>query len=56
MLDNTLVYYTTSVFSLAKIILYIFDMKLETIESTKLFYFLKRCLKIKPEQRSILYV
>ena len=50
------IYYTSSYFSLAKLILYIFQMKLDSLYYTSLYYFLNRCLETVPENRIFLYV
>ena len=49
-------YYTTSFYSLAKLIQFIFNIKIENIYYTKLYYFLDRCLENIPEDRIFLYL
>ena len=53
---NPYLYYTSSYFSLAKLILYIFQMQLDTLYYTSLYYFLNRCLEPIPENRIFLYI
>lgn len=53
---NSYIYYTSSFFSLAKIILFVFDMELESLYYTSIYYFLNRCLEKVPEDRIFLYV
>ena len=53
---NSYIYYTSSYFSLAKLILSLFDMELESIYYTNLYYFLTRCLEIIPKNRIFLYI
>ena len=50
------IYYTSSFYSLAKLILYIFDLELKSLEYTEIYFFLTRCLEIIPENRIFLYV
>ena len=50
------IYYTSSFYSLAKMIIDIFDMELDSLYYTSLYYFLKRCLEKIPEDRIFLYV
>ncbi len=54
--QNSYLYYTSSYFSLAKLILYIFNMQLDTLYYTRLYYFLNRCLEPVPENRIFLYI
>jgi len=49
-------YYTTSFYSLAKLIQYIFNIKIENIYYTRLYYFLDRCLENIPKDRIFLYL
>lgn len=53
---NSYVYYTSSFYSLAKLILFIFDIQIEDIDYTSLSFFLKRCLENKPEDRIFLFI
>jgi len=53
--DSKDIYYTSSFYSLAKLILYIFDLNLEKLYFTQLYFFLDRCLVDKPENRKFLY-
>ena len=48
--------YTTSLYSFAISILTLIDSDLESLEPTKLFYLLKRCLHDNPSARLFLYV
>lgn len=50
------IYYTSSFYSFAKLILHIFDLTLEDITYTSLYYFLTRCLEPIPENRIFLYL
>lgn len=49
-------YYTSSFYSFAKLFQSIFNIKVEDIETTNLYYLLYRCLKEKPEDRIFIYV
>jgi len=48
--------YSSSYYSLAKLILYIFDLNLDDIYYTSLYFFLKRCLLIDPTKRDFLFI
>lgn len=50
------IYYTTSFYSLAKMIINIFDMEIDSLYYTSIYYFLKRCLEKIPEDRIFLYI
>ena len=45
-----------SYYSLAKVILYIFNLTLENLYYTKLYFFLTRCLEPIPNKRVFLYI
>ena len=45
-----------SYYSLAKIILFVFNLELENLYYTKLYFFLKRCLEHIPNKRVFLYL
>jgi hypothetical protein len=54
---NLLPFYTdrsASYYSLALLCLKQLNLSLETIQDTKLFYFLERCLHLEPEKRSLI--
>ena len=53
---STYYYYTTGIYSFAKLLLFVFDLNLDNLEDTKLAPFLERCLKEKPEDRIFMYV
>jgi len=50
------IYYTSSFYSLAKLIIFVFDIELESLEYTEIYFFLTRCLEIIPENRIFLYI
>lgn len=50
------VYYTGSFYSFAKLLLYFFDIDVEDIHYTSLYFFCKRCLEENPEDRVFLFV
>ena len=50
------IYYTSSFYSLASLIFYVFNITLENIYYTKSYYFLLRCLDLNPNNRIFLYV
>jgi hypothetical protein len=49
-------YYTTSFYSFVKLLLFCFDIKIDNIQNTSLYYFCKRCLEKNPEDRIFLYI
>jgi hypothetical protein len=49
--DNNYYYYTTSYYSFAKLLLHVFDIKIDDIENTSLYFFCKRCLIDNPFDR-----
>jgi hypothetical protein len=49
-------YYTSSFYSLAKLILVIFDLKYADLSYTSLYFFLNRCLQDLPENRILMFV
>ena len=53
---NIPVSYACSYYSLAKLILYIFNFKLDSIYYTSIYFFLKRCLVIDPTKRDFLFI
>lgn len=53
---NPYVYYTSSFYSFAKLILFIFDLELESLDYTNIYFFLTRCLEDIPENRIFLYL
>ena len=50
------VYYTGSFYSFAKLLLHFFNIDIEDIHYTSLYFFCKRCLEENPEDRVFLYV
>ena len=52
----TNIYYTNIYYSLSKIILYSFNINLESIYYSKPYFFLKRCLNENPLDRDFLYI
>ena len=50
------VYYTGSFYSFAKLLLYFFDIDVEDIHYTSLYFFCKRCLEENPEDRVFLFI
>ena len=52
----TNIYYTSSFYSLASLILHIFNIKLENLYYTSSYYFLTRCLVSNPHERYFLYI
>ena len=50
------VYFTGSFYSFAKLLLYFFDIDVEDIHYTSLYFFCKRCLEENPEDRVFLFV
>jgi hypothetical protein len=49
-------YYTSSYFSFAKLLLYYFNIKIEDIENTSLYFFCKRCLIENPIDRIFQFI
>ena len=49
------IYYTCAFYSLAKILLHIFNLDLEKLYYTNVYFFCKRCLEDKPELRYFIY-
>lgn len=50
------IYYTCGFYSFAKILLYIFDLNIDKLFYTRVYFFLKRCLESIPEDRVFLYL
>lgn len=50
------IHYSSAYYSLAKLILYVFDFILENLYYTNVYYFLNRCLKDDPLKRDFLYI
>tara|TARA_Y100000389_G_scaffold143617_1_gene141893 strand:- start:837 stop:1448 length:612 start_codon:yes stop_codon:yes gene_type:complete len=50
------IFYTSSFYSLAKLVLHVFNMELDSLYYTSLYYFLTRCLEPVPENRIFLYI
>lgn len=50
------IFYTSSFYSLAKLFLHVFNMELDSLYYTSLYYFLTRCLEPVPENRIFLYI
>ena len=48
--------YSTSLYSYAVTILTLMDIDLDSLEPTKLYYLLKRCMRDNPSERLFLYV
>lgn len=53
---NKYVYYTGSYYSFAKLLLYFFEIDIEDIQYTSLYFFCKRCLEKNPEDRIFIFV
>ena len=53
---NIYIFYTSSFYSLAKLLLFIFNFELESLHYTSLSFFLIRCLERVPEDRIFLYI
>ena len=54
-LKSKYIYYTCAFYSLAQILLHIFNLDLEKLYYTNVYFFCKRCLEDKPELRYFLY-
>lgn len=54
--DYDYIYYTCSFYSFALLFQKIFNLNFEDLVATNVYYFLKRCLEKKPENRIFLYV
>lgn len=50
------IHYSSAYYSLAKLILYVFDFILENLYYTNVYFFLNRCLKNDPLKRDFLYI
>lgn len=50
------VYFTGAYYSFAKLLLYFFQINIEDIQYTSLYFFCKRCLEKNPEDRTFLFV
>jgi len=50
------IHYSSAYYSLAKLILYVFDFILENLYYTNVYFFLNRCLKDDPLKRDFLYI
>jgi len=48
--------YSSAYYSLAKLILHVFDFVLENLDYTSIYFFLKRCLEIDPLKRDFLFI
>ena len=55
-INISLLDYSTSYYSLAKLILYAFDLSLEKLYYTNIYFFLQRSLKTDPLKRDFLYI
>jgi hypothetical protein len=49
-------YYTTSYYSFAKLLLHIFNIEIDDIENTSLYFFCKRCLIENPLDRTFNFI
>ena len=50
------IYYTSAFYSFATLVLYIFNVKLDSLYYNKVYFFLKRCLEQNPHNRSFVYL
>jgi hypothetical protein len=50
------IYYTSSFYSFGKVFQSIFNLNIDDIEATSLYYLLERCMEKNPENRIFLYV
>ena len=50
------IYYTSSFYSFGKVFQLIFNLNIDDLEATSLYYLLERCMEKKPENRIFLYV
>jgi len=55
-INISLLQYSTAYYSLAKLILYVFDLVLDDIYFTSIYFFLHRCLEVDPKKRELLYL
>jgi len=55
-MDYEYIYYTSSFYSFGKLFQSIFNLKVEDVEATSVYYFLLRCMEKKPENRIFLYI
>jgi len=53
---NKYYYYTTSYYSFAKLLLHYFNIKIDDIEHTSLYFFCKRCLVETPVDRVFFFI
>ena len=54
--DYDYIYYTCSFYSFAELFQEIFNLDVEDLVATSVYYFLKRCLEKKPENRIYIYI
>jgi hypothetical protein len=50
------IYYTCAFYSFAQILLYVFDLELDKLYYTSIYFFLKRCLENDPKLRYFIYL
>lgn len=55
-LNSTYIYFTCSFYSFVKLLLYVFDLDLQKLYHTSIYFFSQRCLLDNPEERIFLYV